>query len=130
MEIIKDKFELARRIALQESLLERIKDLGYYAKQCKGEIQKNPNSEQTCLPYLKGKVQSIALEYFEIRYGNFFLNQSAQFRNAVVDEITSFVVAEIKTKPINELPQYLIAAITLALDGSLKKQIKNFNLNK
>lgn len=127
MKIIKDKNLIEHRVALQEVLVNKSADFVDYLKRFRILMLENAITEKEAKQSLENKVQSIALPYFELQYGNFFYKQNAQFRNSVITLISQRYIKEIRTTKIDNIEGYALNTIYIYLEQALKEEINKAN---
>lgn len=126
MKIIKDKNLIEHRVALQELLIGQTAVFAEYVDKIKELAPENTLAPTELENGLRKKIQSIALMYYELQYGNFFYKQTPEFRNLTIN----IVVQQFKTIIINKTlttqneAAYLIFPY---LEKALQQEIKGLN---
>ncbi len=127
MKIIKDKKLIEHRVALQDLLIKKTAEFGDYIQRYKEITTELPAQDPKTEQALKDRIQSLAIIYLELQYGNYFYKQKADFRLNVINNVAQQYINEIKTKQIKNLPDHAIATIFIYIEQALQQEIKRLN---
>jgi len=123
MKIIKDKNLIGHRISLQALLLQEVGDFANFIGELQERMKKFPlNREEITILYKK--IVRICNLYFELAFGNYFMNQQPAFKQRIYEKIVSNYTKVIFDQSITDIQEKVVTQIYVDMENTLKEEIK------